>query len=146
MNFYKSIFRFQAPFFREFSCLSIPLLFMKCLQQTNASLNFDILICCKMRRVIIKNLVTDRTFGSGSVVRPNLAVRPGSAEPPNHQFLPNHNRTNYNLRFSPIFELLRGYLVQPVTSSPTYRNILLAENATMVLFVREIIPRVINEY
>ena len=65
---------------------------------------------------------------------------------PNHQFLPNHNRTNYNLRFSPIFELLRGYLVQPVTSSPIYRNILLAENATMVLFVREIIPRVINEY
>ena len=79
--------------------------------------------------------------------RPNGSLRFGSsAKPPNHQFLPNHNRTNYNLRFSPIFELLRGYLVQPVTSSPIYRNILLAENATMVLFVREIIPRVINEY
>ena len=61
-------------------------------------------------------VVTDRTFGSGSVVRPNLAVRPGSAEPPNQQILPNQNRTNSKLRFYLIFELTRGHLVLPMIS------------------------------
>ena len=56
-------------------------------------------------------LVTDRTFGSGSVVRPNQAVRPGSAEPPNQQILPNQNRTNHKLKFYLIFEFPKGYLM-----------------------------------
>ena len=55
-------------------------------------------------------IVNDRTFGYGSVVRPNQAV------PPNHEFLPNQNRTNHILRLYVIFEFTRGYLVLPIIS------------------------------
>ena len=52
-------------------------------------------------------IVNDRTVRYGSVVRPNQAVRRGSAEPPNQQFLPNHNRTYNKCQF---WKMMRGYL------------------------------------
>ena len=95
---YKPINLFHMDGTHNFLCfIAVKIMFFRALSMYN----------CNCQSL---SLVNDRTFGSGSVVRPNLVVWPGSAEPPNHEFLPNQNRTNHKLRFYLIFEFTRGYL------------------------------------